>query len=153
MAVLIKRGVKSSQSRSMCADLSCRVDRHLWLNPLLYQTQRNILLADPPSSPPTPTSTPLLSPNPTLIPHLASLPNIFPTRHAPRSARVRGQRLGWKFCVLLSAVCFSVNRGDNTWLPHLKGTTLYDSLSRHSCIRMKWIDLEQRATFTARHDI
>lgn len=36
MVVLIRRSVKFSQSPSMCADLSWRADRHLWLNPLLY---------------------------------------------------------------------------------------------------------------------
>ncbi len=51
--------------------------------------------------------------------------------------------MGWKLCVLLSTVCFSGNRGDNTTLPHLKGTSLrhYKQTLIHQN-EMEWFELD-----------
>lgn len=118
MAVLIKRGVKSSSSRSMCVDLSCRMYAICGLTLTVpkpepsYPDYRPTHVQQPPPTPQT----------------------SFP-RHRPTSARVHGQRTAWKFCVLLSTVCFSGNRGDNTRPPHLKGTILCDSPNTYAS---KW---------------
>lgn len=51
--------------------------------------------------------------------------------------------MGWKLCVLLSTVCFSGNRGDNTSLPHLKGTSPwhYKQTLMHQ-YEMEWFGLD-----------
>lgn len=101
MVVLMRRGVKSSPIRSMCADLSCRADRHLQLNLLLYQTE-------------SPAPTPALTPTPIPSPHF------FPKMHTRIG---KGTWSKDQMEILYLALClFSGNRGDNTRPPHLKGS-------------------------------